>query len=1065
MKLLVRILPILLLLLISSTVFAQDVVPIGEIQGSGGSTPFENRTVSFEGIVTGRFARRGGSGALNWVIFVQDAPGSEDGDPATSDGIAIYVGQEEPSYAIGDFVSVRGKVVEFYDLTEISDTSMTIEVLSSDNPLPAAVRIETDTPLEPLEAMLVAIENETVLSPASCQYYVAHAEFDMPVVGATPTGCDSFEVPARDSVVAQAIGPLHYNFDEYKLVVQEQPLVAEIVAAVAPPAALVDGFRLPALANGLSAVNTLLVTELYYQLPGLEQDVEWVELTNIGDKTLNIGRFKLGDAEVRDDNEGFFRFPDEATVPAGASIVVANSAELFRQNFTFLPNYELTDSNPDVPTLPVVPALGTSQFALANDGDELIVLDQDNAFVTGLSYGDSTAVFEPPVGRVGDGESIGRNLDNCGNSPFDFQPQREPTPGLVELDGKCSAESLAVAQAIADASANADLLPIGQIQGDGGVSPFVGRDIATEGVVTAIHEDQNSAGIVFYTLYIQDPPGREDGDPATSDGLPVFLARRRPQAQIGDLVRVRGEMTEYFGLSEVDDNGVQIEVISSGNVLPTPIEISPPNVSAAELEPLLEQLEGMRVHLGFEPARVVGPTFDGCGLSVVRRDSGVERPFRRSIDDPIGAVVPILNHSDVACPDMPKVKTGDELSGLSGVLTYNFEQYKILVSDYSDVIWDEAPFVEPPVAPAAAEGEFSVISYNVENFFDGIDDTGDDGAEPKLSDEEIATKRDKIAYAIGVTASCPTVIAIQEVEKASLLELLAEKLLDYCDAPYAVVHEESADGRGIDVAYMVDADRVGVISAELNQSCTPITTNIEDPTIDCGRTQDPLFSRPPYVLTADIDGETFTFINNHFKSKRGGESETEPRRILQANHVASIVNEFKASDPDAQVLVIGDMNDYENSKALLELEKSGLVNILNQVPEAERYSFVFSGVSQLIDGILTTPSMAQRLVNTTILHSNADYPDALGSELSPDRIAFKATDHDMPLAIFALADEAQVESEAIAVEPTSEPIVVDAQNAEDAEIIDDNGLVIGAAVGGVVVAGAVGFLYGRRKRS
>ena len=889
-------LAILLLILIrSQPAFAQEIMTIGAIQGTASASPFEGEMVTFEGIVTGVFSRPSSSGAVNWVIFVQDAPGSEDGNPATSDAIAVYVGQTQPSYQIGDLVRVQGEVIEFFDLTEISGRTTSLEVLSSENPLPNAIQLQQSTPLEQLEAMLVAIRGD-VVATASCQFYIGHDEFDVPVVASTQDACAAFDIPQEGATVSQVIGPLHYNFDEYKVVVQSPPLVAEIIAAPAAETAISDVFQLPPIANGLSPVANLFITEVYYQMPGLEDEIEWVEITNIGDEAIDIGRFKLGDEETRADGEGFFRFPDDTVIPAGTSIVVANNGAAFMEMWGFFPNFEMENSAENVPTLPVVDALGTASFILANGGDEVILLDENNAFVSGLSYGESTVIFTPPIGRVADGESIERRLATCDNSPFDFAPQRRPNPGLVLLEAACSPELRAEAEAIARAASDDSLQPIGVLQGDGLVSPFLNRTVTFEGVVTALHVDQNSAGIIFYTLYVQDPPGREDGDPATSDGMPVFLGRRRIQAQVGDLVRVTGTMSEYFGLSEIEDDGLRVEVLSSGNVLPTPIEINPPNVSADELIPLLEPLEGMRVHLGFEPARVVGATFDGCGLSVVRQDSGVERLFRRSIADPIGAVVPILNDSDVSCPDMPKVKFGDQLSGLVGVLTYNFEQYKILVGDYSEVIWDEAPFVEPPIASVAADGQFSIISYNVENFFDGIDDTGSD-AEPKLSDEEIATKRDKIAYALGVTANCPTIIAIQEVEKASLLDLLAEKLVDYCSAPYAVVHADSADGRGIDVAYLVDGKRVEVISAELAQTCSPLTTNIDDPTIDCPAAEQPLFSRPPYVLTASVDGVPLTIINNHFKSKRGGEAETEARRIVQAVHVSDLVKDVLVENP------------------------------------------------------------------------------------------------------------------------------------------------------------------------
>jgi hypothetical protein len=80
-------------------------------------------------------------------------------------------------------------------------------------------------------------------------------------------------------------------------------------------------------------------------------------------------------------------------------------------------------------------------------------------------------------------------------------------------------------------------------------------------------------------------------------------------------------------------------------------------------------------------------------------------------------------------------------------------------------------------------------------------------------------------------------------------------------------------------------------------------------------------------------------------------------------------------------------------------ENGRLTNTLQQIPEAERYSYNFGGASQLIDGIFVSPALAQTIAAVTILHLNADYPDSLSHDTSPANLPYKATDHDLPLLV------------------------------------------------------------------
>ncbi|HRO92011.1 MAG TPA: hypothetical protein PLC06_16040, partial [Promineifilum sp.] len=110
---------------------------------------------------------------------------------------------------------------------------------------------------------------------------------------------------------------------------------------------------------------------------------------------------------------------------------------------------------------------------------------------------------------------------------------------------------------VLNAQAQPALLPIGAIQGMGDVSPYLNRFVNFRGVVVGRYEDVNTRGDVYYTLFVQDIPGAGDADPATSDGIAVFLGRQpRPDISLGAVVTVGGKVTEFYGLTEIDDKGL-----------------------------------------------------------------------------------------------------------------------------------------------------------------------------------------------------------------------------------------------------------------------------------------------------------------------------------------------------------------------------------------------------------------------------------------------------------------------------------------------------------------------------
>ena len=554
------------------------------------------------------------------------------------------------------------------------------------------------------------------------------------------------------------------------------------------------------------------------------------------------------------------------------------------------------------------------------------------------------------------------------------------------------------------AAAQATDLSIGVIQGTGSESPYLNRFVNFRGVVVGRYEDQNTRGDVYYTLFVQDVPNTTDGDPATSDAIAVFLGRdSRADVALGDVVRIGGKVTEFYGLTEIDDRGLTVTVADSGS-LPAPVALNPPAdiVAAATY---FEALEGMRVAFAAEVV-VAGPTHEGCGFAVV--DAAADLPIlRRADDDPTGRAVPVLYPSDLDCAGIPQLMTGDRLRGLAGALTYNFDQFKIVIDGVDGLaIEQDGPPASPPALPDVALPQITVATLNAEDYFDTTRDTTEEG-EPVLTADELAARQAKFVHLIAQPLRCPTLLALQEVEHEALLLDLAAALAEPCGFTYTVSHRETPDARGIDNALLSDPRRVRVEDVTLRQSCSPAPTAVTDPTIACPAGQQPLFGRPPLQVEARIDGRPFTLYVNHFKSKRDGEIDTDLERIQQAVTLNGLAAERLASDPRARLIALGDFNDTELSPALTLLtdpaQGGRFVHALSVIPAEQRYSYNFGGVSELIDAILLSPALAEEATYATIIHTNTDFPSGWRLDTSAERLPYRASDHDAAVVVLGRA--------------------------------------------------------------
>ncbi|HYU83488.1 MAG TPA: nuclease, partial [Kribbellaceae bacterium] len=130
-------------------------------------------------------------------------------------------------------------------------------------------------------------------------------------------------------------------------------------------------------------------------------------------------------------------------------------------------------------------------------------------------------------------------------------------------------------------------------------------------------------------------------------------------------------------------------------------------------------------------------------------------------------------------------------------------------------------------------------------------------------------------------------------------------------------------------------------------------------------------------------------VANHFSSKRGDQPlwgrfqppvrSSEPKRHEQAQAVRGFVDQILTADPHANVVVLGDLNDFDFSQTADILVGSGttqLTDLPRTLPAPERYSYVFEGNSQVLDHIMLWPNLVPDS-SYDIVHMNSEFPDQI----------------------------------------------------------------------------------------
>jgi len=387
--------------------------------------------------------------------------------------------------------------------------------------------------------------------------------------------------------------------------------------------------------------------------------------------------------------------------------------------------------------------------------------------------------------------------------------------------------------------------------------------------------------------------------------------------------------------------------------------------------------------------------------------------------------------------DLPNVDVGATLSTVDGVVNYDFGNYEVLIAAAPTVV---APSPLTPEVTAITRDirQITIGDYNVENLdpvtentaawgSGGVTATGTGGVTGSTSGNSSGTLYNRLgnsdtddfalrAHHIAVNMGAPTIVSLQEIQDNDGAQISAEL---NADATLQTLVDAIFAQSGIQYAF------ASVAPATANINGGQPNANIRNAflyrpdlvTLDNVFLLDPTnaafaSSRKPLVGQFTFNGQQLTIINVHFNSKGGDGAlfgatqppvlSSETQRNQQAAIVNAYVDSLLATNPDALVQVMGDINDFtfSNPFKVLTGESTGDVVLRDLgdalLPANERYSYNFDGNTQELDHQLATDALLDAADPAfDIVHVNSEF-------------AAQASDHDPSVSRFDFSDFAEL---------------------------------------------------------
>ncbi len=602
-------------------------------------------------------------------------------------------------------------------------------------------------------------------------------------------------------------------------------------------------------------------------------------------------------------------------------------------------------------------------------------------------------------------------------------------------------------------------LTIAEIQGTGDESPVVGELVTTTGVVTAVYP---TGGFDGFYLQTAGTGGDLGDDHEASHG--IFVFGTTAGVEIGDHLRVTGDVVEFFGLTEISvTSGEVVQLAEPAEAVKATTTAYPATAAEREvLEGMLLDIEGDFVVSDVFPTNQFGEIILAAGSSplVVPTDLAApgsaeqaalvaDNAGRRVVLDD-GASINFLStanggaNKNIPLPylslDNP-VRTGAAASfNQPVVLDYRNNAWKLQPTTHLTPA--NAATVQPATfantrtaAPEDVGGQVKIATFNVLNYFATTGDTlvgctffndregnpitvsGGCDARGAANAENLERQQVKIVGAI--TALGADVVGLEEIESSTrfgvdrdmALAALVAALNDV-EGPgtWAFAPSPAAVPAGEDVIRTAFIYRPAVV--ELVGDSV-----ILDGSTAFSNAREPLAQAFGHV--GDDDG-VFLAVVNHFKSKSAtgatgpdldqgdGQGAFNPARVAQATALVDFAADVAADVGTDRVFLLGDFNSYGHEDPVKVIEAAGYVN---QAPKTGESTYVFGGEVGSLDHIFASAAADGGVTGVDVWNINA--VEALALEYSRynynatnfyDTSLYRASDHDPVVVGFDLAD-------------------------------------------------------------
>ncbi|MEM7104235.1 MAG: ExeM/NucH family extracellular endonuclease [Bacteroidota bacterium] len=546
-------------------------------------------------------------------------------------------------------------------------------------------------------------------------------------------------------------------------------------------------------------------------------------------------------------------------------------------------------------------------------------------------------------------------------------------------------------------STYAQITPICAIQGSGADSPFAGQTVTTTGVVTAVFNSGGDLGGFF----MQED--NCDGDNGTSDGIFVYDPGGATVVP-GDSIDLTGEVSEFFGLTEIS-NLTDLTVVSS-TIAFIPTDLSLPLSSVEDLE----AYEGMLVRFPQEltvtdhfnwarfgevtlssgdrliqPSNVVDPNDDPAsgttdsGNSNVAAVSAIQDQNdlnRILVDD---ASTSQYNNPPPFLDGQGTFRAGSKITGLVGALSYGFGNFRV-----QPVSADMIASATRPQPPFAGTSDLHLASFNVLNYWTTI---GGWGAQ---SVNEFNRQQSKTVAAI----------AALDADVIGLMELENNGTTAYDDLLNAVNDEV---GNGVYAA--LGGIDPGIYPTRSVIFYKPASVTPLGP---LRFLDDPIFERASLsqIFETNDGGGRFNYVLNHFRFKGcdgatgldldqgDGQACFNETRRQQSLAMLNFIDTISLSTGIDQVIVVGDFNAYAQEDPIDIIEGAGY----NRLLPLDAYTFSFFGQWGALDHAFASSALLPAVTGAEVWHVNSDEPRALGwedvSSFLYQEDAYRSSDHD-----------------------------------------------------------------------